>query len=73
MDLCYAPQDLVARNEALRRLAHELQLKAEQQLKQQAAEAHGREQQMMKSYEGSLAAASQQNAVAMVCPYATLH
>ena len=59
-------QDLVAKNEALRRLAHELQLKAEQQLKQKDSDAHGREQQMMKSYEDSLAAARQQNAVAMV-------
>ncbi len=59
-------QDLVAKNEALRRLAHELQMKAEQQLKQKDSDAHGREQQMMKSYEDSLAAARQQNAVAMV-------
>ena len=60
------PQDLVAKNEALRRLAHELQLKAEQQLKQKDSDAHGREQQMMQSYEDALAAARQQNAVAMV-------
>lgn len=59
-------QELVAKNEALRRLAHELQLKAEQQLKQKDSDAHGREQQIMKSYEDSLAAARQQNAVAMV-------
>ncbi|KAA6416801.1 MAG: hypothetical protein FRX49_13228 [Trebouxia sp. A1-2] len=58
-------QELVAKNEALRRLAHELQLKAEQQLKQKDSDAHGREQQIMKSYEDSLAAARQQNAVAM--------
>ncbi len=58
----------MAKNEALRRLAHELQLRAEQQLKQKDSDAHGREQQMMKSYEDSLAAARQQNAVAMVWP-----
>ena len=59
-------QDLVLKNEALRRLIHELQLKSEQQLKQKDAQAQDHEQQIMKRYEGSLSAARQQNADAMV-------
>ncbi len=61
-----ALQDLVAKNEVLRRLLHELQLKNDHQLKQTQSEAHEHEQQMMNRYEGSLAAARQQNADAMV-------
>ena len=66
-NLAHVWQGLVNTNETLRRLLHEQQLKAEQQMKHLQLEVQAREKQIIKGYEEPLAAARHQNAEAMVC------